>query len=195
MKFHTGDKVRFIQGQLRNWQQNETYGAKYDTTYIVRDRDDLTSYPLYSEAGEFVVCASEDQIESIDQAQPDTETNFSYRNEVLRTCNPDHTAVRVRLCADNNVKLLLGGLGLAGEAGEVADLVKKVIFHGNAFDRDKLVKELGDVRWYFELVCEATGITMDEVERTNADKLRKRFPTGFSEQAAQVRADLMKESA
>ena len=48
-------------------------------------------------------------------------------------------------------RLATGGLGLAGEGGEAADLVKKLLFHGLEFTdeiRDKMVKELGDIMFY-----------------------------------------------
>lgn len=44
--------------------------------------------------------------------------------------------------------LSLCGLGLSGEAGEVADLIKKYFYHGKPFDRAKLIEEAGDVLWY-----------------------------------------------
>lgn len=106
---------------------------------------------------------------------------MSYRDEVLRTANADNTSFLG--------KLGMGGMGLAGEAGEVCDLLKKTIFHNKDLDRDKLIKELGDVRWYFEYLMIATDITMEEVENTNIAKLRARYPTGFTEKAANERKD------
>lgn len=98
---------------------------------------------------------------------------YNYRKEVLRNLNPEHVP------SDRDV-LALGGMGLAGEAGECVDLIKKHLFHKVPLDRDKLIKELGDVRWYFEVLCHAAGITITEVERLNVEKLRKRFPNGFN---------------
>ena len=70
----------------------------------------------------------------------------------------------------------LGGMGLAGEAGEVCDHLKKFCFHGVEIDRDKLVKELGDVLWYFALVLHTNNITLDEVMKQNVFKLADRYP-------------------
>lgn len=86
-------------------------------------------------------------------------------------------------------QLLNAALGLAGEAGEFADLVKKHAFQGHELDRDKVVKELGDVRYYLELACITLGITITEVEETNKDKLLKRYPNGFTVEASIRRAD------
>lgn len=106
---------------------------------------------------------------------------MTYRDEVLRTANAGNTSWEGQLG--------MAGMGLAGEAGEVCDLLKKVIFHNKDLDRDKLVKELGDVRWYLEYLMITTDITMKEVEETNVAKLRARYPTGFNIQDANNRRD------
>lgn len=72
-----------------------------------------------------------------------------------------------------------GALGLAGEAGEVADLLKKHLFHGHPLDRDKLKDELGDVLWYVATLATTLGIGLDEVAEHNINKLRARYPEGF----------------
>jgi len=77
-------------------------------------------------------------------------------------------------------QLVNGGLGLSGESGEVADLIKKCQFHGQPLDEDQMLKELGDVRYYLEIVAHLCGLTMDEIEAANVEKLRQRHPNGFS---------------
>jgi NTP pyrophosphatase (non-canonical NTP hydrolase) len=73
-----------------------------------------------------------------------------------------------------------GILGLAGEVGELVDLYKKVKHHGHILDHDKVLSELGDIRYYLELVTHKLGFTMSEVETSNTNKLRVRYPEGFS---------------
>lgn len=73
-------------------------------------------------------------------------------------------------------RLMLAGMGLGGEAGEVCDHAKKVAFHGRGMDRDALVKELGDVLWYFALMLSTNSISFDEVMDTNVYKLCDRYP-------------------
>jgi NTP pyrophosphatase (non-canonical NTP hydrolase) len=85
-------------------------------------------------------------------------------------------------------ELTLGSLGLTGESGEVAELVKKYLFHGKPLDRDKLIKELGDVLWYVMYTARAAGSSLEEVARVNNAKLRERYPNGFSVEAAATRA-------
>lgn len=78
-------------------------------------------------------------------------------------------------------------LGLAGEAGEVADLVKKHAFHGHMLDRLGLFHELGDVAWYLAAVCEEMGWNLSDVLQANLDKLSARYPAGFSQERSQNR--------
>lgn len=100
---------------------------------------------------------------------------IAYRESVLRTIT------ETALVSDKDW-LLMGALGLCGEAGESAEVVKKHIFHGIPLDKDKLIKELGDVRWYLEVLCMAVGTGLKEVERLNVDKLQKRYPEKFTTQ-------------
>ncbi len=73
-------------------------------------------------------------------------------------------------------RLMLAGMGLAGEAGEVCDELKKVAFHGKDMDMDKMIKELGDVLWYFALLLDTKDISLQEVMDANVVKLCARYP-------------------
>lgn len=77
-------------------------------------------------------------------------------------------------------RLINAALGLAGEAGEVCDHIKKRVFHDHAFDKDHLIKELGDIQWYIVQACVALDVTLDEVMRRNNEKLLKRYSNGFN---------------
>jgi NTP pyrophosphatase (non-canonical NTP hydrolase) len=72
------------------------------------------------------------------------------------------------------------GLGLTGEAGEVADLIKKHIGHGHPMAVAAITKELGDVIWYWMALCQLLKIDPEEVLQANVKKLRARYPDGFS---------------
>lgn len=74
------------------------------------------------------------------------------------------------------------GLGLAGEAGEAADIIKKHLFQGHELDKDELITELGDVCWYVALAAELIGADMETVLFRNIEKLKRRYPEGFSEE-------------
>jgi NTP pyrophosphatase (non-canonical NTP hydrolase) len=88
----------------------------------------------------------------------------------------------------DQARLAIAGLGLAGEAGEVVDYLKKVVGHGHKLDRDKLVKELGDVLWYVAEICSAINADMSDVAQQNIDKLKDRYPDGFSSERSINRA-------
>lgn len=64
-------------------------------------------------------------------------------------------------------------LGLASETGQVVDLVKKYTFHGDSLDREKLVKEMGDVLWYLSQVAEWNNIDFEEIAEFNINRLNK----------------------
>jgi len=85
--------------------------------------------------------------------------------------------------------MMNGVLGLTGEAGECADMVKKHFFQGHELDKEHLAKELGDVAWYLAVTAYAIDYDLESVFRMNADKLRKRYPDGFSAERSQHRED------
>jgi NTP pyrophosphatase (non-canonical NTP hydrolase) len=71
-------------------------------------------------------------------------------------------------------------MGLCGESGEVIDLVKKHVSHGHPLNREKLIDELGDVAWYLAECATVLDVTLEEVLERNIEKLKKRYPEGFS---------------
>lgn len=81
----------------------------------------------------------------------------------------------------------MGAMGLSGEAGEVTDLLKKVLFHKHKLDPDKLKKELGDVLWYLAFLAHIGGMTLSEVATANVEKLRGRYPKGFDPKRSRER--------
>jgi NTP pyrophosphatase (non-canonical NTP hydrolase) len=87
----------------------------------------------------------------------------------------------------NQAAVALYALGLAGEAGEVCDEVKKALFHGvkkalfhgKEWDRQALIKEIGDVLWYVDRLLLWLDATMKEAMEANVAKLRARYPDGW----------------
>jgi NTP pyrophosphatase (non-canonical NTP hydrolase) len=92
-----------------------------------------------------------------------------YQEKALRTANE----VGSRL-------MLNGALGLCGEAGEAADVVKKHFFQGHELDKAELTKELGDCLWYLAILAYSAHIDLDTVAIENVEKLQRRYPNGFS---------------
>jgi NTP pyrophosphatase (non-canonical NTP hydrolase) len=81
--------------------------------------------------------------------------------------------------SNQNEKLTLSALGLTGEAGEVADHIKKALFSGHSIDNMHLLEELGDVLWYVVLAAHAIDFNLNDVMQYNVQKLRNRYPNGF----------------
>ena len=95
---------------------------------------------------------------------------------------------------DVNVPLLLtGAMGMCGEAGEFSEIVKKLVFHRKDLTtevHEHLVKELGDVIWYWTNTCRALGVDPNVVIARNVAKLEARYPGGkFNAFAAENRAE------
>lgn len=84
--------------------------------------------------------------------------------------------------------LLNGVLGLCGESGEVADIVKKATFQGHDLDIEHVAKELGDICWYIAVSATAIGCDLETIMKMNIEKLRKRYPDGFDAERSKNRA-------
>jgi NTP pyrophosphatase (non-canonical NTP hydrolase) len=88
---------------------------------------------------------------------------------------------------EGEFRLMVAALGLAGEAGEFANLVKKLTAHGHAIPPETLADELGDILWYLAEAASTCGLELGAIARMNVDKLRARYPDGFSEDASRNR--------
>lgn len=81
-----------------------------------------------------------------------------------------------------NIALLLtGGIGLASEAGELDEIVKKMVFQGKPWNEETrfhIKRELGDIAWYWVNACRAIGVDPNEVIEENVRKLESRYPGG-----------------
>lgn len=80
-------------------------------------------------------------------------------------------------CDTREKQLLNAVLGLAGEAGETADIYKKELFHTAGKDRqEEKLSELGDVMFYLTKLIQLEGFTVAEVLAYNRKKLASRHP-------------------
>ena len=104
-----------------------------------------------------------------------------YQAAALRTAQTD------KLTASE--LLLNSALGLCGESGEVADIVKKHRFQGHDIDIEHIAKELGDVAWYLAVGAYAIGLDLESIFRMNKEKLEARYPDGFSTDRSLHRAE------
>ncbi|MEO6444920.1 MAG: nucleoside triphosphate pyrophosphohydrolase family protein [Gemmatimonadaceae bacterium] len=109
----------------------------------------------------------------------------AYQAHASRTQNPD---------LDAHARLLDAAAGLAEEAGEVLGAVRKHVFQQRPLDRDAITRELGDALWCLTTVASVVGVSLGDVAHTNLDKLRARYPDGFTTQASRQRADEEREA-
>ncbi|MEB8647749.1 nucleoside triphosphate pyrophosphohydrolase family protein [Bacillus thuringiensis] len=137
---------------------------------------------LISKSKEGQAFMSNNQICELDQ----------YQEAALRTWNTNQ---------DFGGRVLNAALGLSGESGEVADIVKKAIFHGHGFDpahcpgeeegnTHKIALELGDILYYISIMSHEMGYTLEDIAQMNIAKLAKRYPDGFSREASKSRVDV-----
>jgi hypothetical protein len=83
---------------------------------------------------------------------------------------------------DTNIALLAtAAIGLASEGGEFNEIVKKMLFQGKPFNEENrfhMMRELGDIMWYWTNACRALGYDPNEVVAENVRKLETRYPGG-----------------
>lgn len=92
--------------------------------------------------------------------------------------------------------LLHGALGVAGEGGEVVDIIKKSWAYGKPLDRAHLIEEIGDAFWYYNLIIRSLDVTWGEVFSANIAKLSARYPNKtFSSHAALNRDKVAEQAA
>ena len=85
------------------------------------------------------------------------------------------------------IMICWNALGLVGESGELADMIKKMFFHLHGCgpdEREKIKKELGDVLWYLSALCRDFGFILEEIAKANIKKLQQRYPDGYSSEAS-----------
>lgn len=97
-------------------------------------------------------------------------TGNEYQRLAMTTLNPALSKRDV---------LINGVMGLCGESGEAIDIVKKHLHQGHELDKEKLIKELGDIAWYLAETAYALDVELDEVLEKNIAKLKARYPEGF----------------
>lgn len=170
----------------------------------------MESDPRCPKHGNVMVWTRPMRLPGLDKDQP-IETCYicgtplwSYQRQCLGEQKPEPVTIRtfatyreiISPMAGPNLPREYYALCLCEEAGEVASIVKKHIFHGHPLDRDKLVKEIGDELWYLDQLARQFGITLEEVAAANVEKLRRRFPSGrFNTEESIARVDVNVETS
>ncbi len=104
--------------------------------------------------------------------------------------NQDYAPITTRLSSNTNLmRLLHAAVGMSGETGEVADIIKKVTMYNKPLNREVLLEECGDVLWYMAIMLDELDSSFPDVMQRNITKLHKRYPQGFNESDAVARKD------
>ena len=107
-------------------------------------------------------------------------TGKEYQRLAMTTLNPELSKRDV---------LINAVMGLCGESGEAIDMVKKHLHQGHDLDKEKLIKELGDIAWYLAEAAYALDTDLDAVFDGNIAKLQARYPQGFDTERSVKRED------
>jgi NTP pyrophosphatase (non-canonical NTP hydrolase) len=100
-----------------------------------------------------------------------------YMNAVMRTENSE-------IKQDIDSRITHGIMGIASEGGELLDTLKASMFYGKKLDEVNIKEELGDLMWFTAITLKAMGSSFEEIMDININKLKKRYPDGFSEHDA-----------
>src|SRR5688572_14242671 len=108
--------------------------------------------------------------------------NETYQEQALRTESIDFEAIEKRLQSKQVIRMLHAAIGLATEAGEALDMLKKHIFYGNPLDTVNFAEEIGDSQWYSAIGADAVGKELQNIQGNNIAKLKVRYPDKFTEE-------------
>ena len=123
-----------------------------------------------------------------EQACHKAEIKAAFRANVARLAK-DGNEIRATITPEK-ADLLHMAIGIAGEAGELADAVKKHVIYNQPLDRENVIEEMGDLEFFQEHLRVLLGLRRSEILAVNTAKLMARFPEGeYTDEAAQLRAD------
>ncbi len=111
----------------------------------------------------------------------------SFVTNAIKTESRNFDEIGSRMSEVRNQRLLHAGIGLATEAGEFLDALKKHVFYGKELDTVNLSEEMGDIFWYCALIADELKIDFSQVMDTNIAKLKARYGEKFSEDKAENR--------
>ena len=83
----------------------------------------------------------------------------------------------------NPIDLIHGIIGAAGETGELVDALSSTLLKQGSIDTVNVIEEVGDVLWYLALILRSVNSTFEEAMELNIEKLRKRYPDLWSQEA------------
>ena len=104
----------------------------------------------------------------------------------------DYQKLAMRTAKDmgsDKMNLIHAAMGLSSDAGEFVDCIKKHVIYGKPLDLENAIEELGDVMWFIALAASQLRVSFNQIMQHNIDKLAKRYPEKYTDEAAIERAD------
>lgn len=122
--------------------------------------------------------------------EPESEVSIDEKHENMVDCLAKCPAQIMQEQNPMKAHLSHMALGIAGEAGELVDCIKKYTIYKQGLDRVNLIEELGDLEFYMSGIRQSIGVTREQTLEANIAKLQKRYPTGsFHNADAKARKD------
>lgn len=109
-----------------------------------------------------------------------------YIKNAIKTESREFDKIQARF-TEENIRLLHSTIGLATEAGEALDAVKKHLYYGKPLDKTNLKEEMGDLFWYLAIMADVLEVDFAEVMQNNIEKLKARYGDKFSDLKANER--------
>jgi NTP pyrophosphatase (non-canonical NTP hydrolase) len=131
-------------------------------------------------------------------ATPKAQNPVEWRHaDLVQTLKKDPSEIALEMTDHNSIgglrtkfDLMHMALGIAGEAGELVDAIKKYTIYNKPLDVANVIEELGDLEWYMEGMRQRLRITREQVLEANISKLEKRYAAKkYSNEAAIGRID------
>ena len=110
--------------------------------------------------------------------------NKEYIENTRKTRPDDLGLIKTRFNQEDKIRLLHGAMGVITEGGELLDVMKKFLFYGKKIDVINIKEELGDILWYFSMIADTLGLTYEEIQEKNIEKLKARYGEKFNEKGA-----------
>lgn len=110
-----------------------------------------------------------------------------YSDFVAVLKKPDHEVLQS--LREGDCDLIHMTMGIAGEAGELLDAIKKYTIYRKPLDIENVIEELGDLEFYMEGLRQRIGVDRGTIIDLNIKKLSKRYPNGYNNKSAIERAD------
>lgn len=119
---------------------------------------------------------------------------WSYQRQVLSAQEKEPVTIRTFAVyrqnaskTDADLPLEYYALGLAGEAGECVDAIKKHLYHDRPDSLEKAIEEIGDLLWFTDRLSAKLGVSLEEIASRNARKCASRYPAGWDIEIARAK--------